>query len=104
MNKDAFLRFIADSHDCGESQLDTAINRGLYRAKNDMFDPKKFFMLAAACVFTFVMCISVILNPLEEASEMYYQNRHKAMPGSAEVLDGYINDIASNFNRFIGEE
>ena len=104
MNKDAFLRFVTNSRDCAQLQLDTAINRWLFRAKNDRLDLKKIFLLAAACVFTFVMCISVILIPLEEASEMYYQNRHKAMPGSAEVLDGYINDITSNFNRFIGEE
>ena len=104
MNKDAFLRFITNSRDCGQLQLDTAINRGLYRAKNDMLDPKKIYILAFACVFAFVMCISVILNPFEEVLEMYYQNRHKAMPGSAEVLDGYINDIASNFKIFIGEK
>ena len=104
MNKDVFLRFIANSCDCEQLKLDTAINRGLYRAKNDKLDYKKFFILAAACVFTFVMCISVIRNPLEEASEMYYRNRHNIMPGSAEVLDGYINDIASNFKRFIGEK
>ena len=104
MNKDAFSRFIADNRDCGQLQLDAAINKGLNKAKNDILDLKKFFLLAAACVFTFVMCMSLVLNPLEEVSEMYYQNRHKTMPGSAEVLDGYINDIVSNFNRFIGEK
>jgi len=104
MNKDLFLQFIANSCDCEQLQLDTAINRGLYMAKNYKLEPKKFFVLAATCVFTLIMCLSVTLIPLKEASEMYYENRQRAMPGSAEILDGYINDIAGNLKRFTGEE
>jgi len=104
MNKDSFMQFIADNRDCEQFLLDAAISKGLYKAKNDKLDSKKFFMLAAACVLTFALCISVILTPLQAVSEIYYQNRHKVMPGSEEVLDGYLNAIASNFKRFIGEE
>ena len=104
MNKETFLEFIANSRDCEQLLLDTAINRGLNKAKNDKLDFKKIFMLAAACVFTFVMCISINLTPFKAGVEAYYQNRNNAMPGSAEVLDGYVNDIVSYFKRFIGEE
>ena len=104
MNKKTFLQFIVNSRDCEQLLLDTAINKGLNEAKDNKLDFKKFLMLAAACVFTFVTCTSINLTPLKAAAEMYYRNRHKAMPGSAVVLDGYINDIASDFKRFIGEE
>ena len=103
MNKDTFLRFIAHNRDCEEFQLDAAINTGLRRAR-DRFDSKKILKLAAACVFTFVMCITVNLKPLKAAADEYYQSRYKAMPGSAELLGGYINDIVSIFKGFIGEE
>ena len=104
MNKNAFMQFIASDRDCEEFKLDTAINKGLQRARNDKLDSKKIFLLAAACVFIFVMCLTVNLRPLKEAAEEYYQYRQKSMPGSSEVLDGYLNEIANNFKRFIGED
>ncbi len=103
MNKDVFLQFIENSRDCEQFQLDKAINKGINRAREDRFDSKKMLMLAAACVFTFVMCITVNLKPFQAAANEYYQNRNKHMPGSAEVLVGYINDVANNLKRFIGE-
>ncbi|MDR2924338.1 MAG: hypothetical protein LBU85_13505 [Treponema sp.] len=104
MNKDSFLRFVADSRDCGQTRLDTAINRGLRMARNDRFDFKKIVKLAAACVFTFLMCITVNLSPFKAAADEYYQNRYKAMPGSAEALEGYMKDIAESLRKIIGEE
>jgi len=103
MNNDAFLRLISDSRDCEQSQLSKAINKGLNRARNDRLDSKKILMLAAACLFTFVMCITSNLRPFQEAADGYYQYRNNSMPGSTEVLAGYINDIAGNLKRFIGE-
>jgi hypothetical protein len=102
MNKDSFLRFVADSRDCGQTRLDAAINRGLYKARNDKFDLKKMIKLAAACVFTFVMCITVNLRPFKAVADEYYQNRYKAMPGSAEALEGYIKDITVNLEKYLG--
>ncbi len=104
MNKDAFLHCIENSRDCNQFKLDAAINSGIYKAKSNKLDSRKFLMLAAACVCTFVMCITISLNPFKTATESYYQTRNKAIPVSAEVLDGYIHDIAINVMRFIGEE
>jgi len=104
MNRDSFLRHIENSRDCEPARLDIAVNSGLRRAKNDRFDSKKLLMLAAASVFTFVMCITLNASPYEAAVEGYYQNRQKIMPGSAEALDGYIKDIASNFQKYLGGE
>ena len=104
MNKDSFLRYIENDRDCEQDRLDTAVNRGLHRAKNDRLDSKKMFMLAAACVFTFVMCIIVNLKPLKMAVEGYYLNWNKTMSGSTEILDGYISDIASNIKKNLGGE
>jgi hypothetical protein len=104
MNKDTFLQFITNSRNCGQVQLNTAINKGLHRARNDKFDIKKILKLVAACAFTFLMCITLNQKPFKAAAEGYYQNRNKEMPGSVEILDGYLNDIANNFKRFIGEE
>jgi len=104
MNKDTFLQFIGNSRDCEQFNLDNAVNRGLYKFKNDRIDSKKIFKLAAACVFTFFMCITITLIPLKTIVDEYYQNRNNSMPGSAEVLVGYINNITSNFKIFIGDE
>jgi len=104
MDNNTFLRFIANSRDCEHFRLDDAIKKGINRARNDRFDSKKILRLAAACVFTFVMCVTINLRQFKVAAEEYYLNRYRAMPGSAEVLDGYMNSIVTNFKRFIGEE
>ena len=104
MNKDSFLRYIENDRECEQDRLDIAVNRGLQRAKNDRLDTQKILMLAAACVFTFAMCITVNLKPLKMAVEGYYLNWNKTMSGSMEILDGYINDIAGNLKKNLGGE
>ena len=102
MNKDFFLGHIENSRDCDQNLLDGAVNRGLRRAKNDRFDAKKIFMLAAAGIFTCAICIAINLMPFSTAVERYYRNRQKIMPGSSEVLDGYIKDITVNLEKYLG--
>ena len=104
MNKDLFLRCIENTRDCDKERLDSAVNRGLRRAKKDSIDTKKIFMLAAASVFTFVICITINLMPVSTVVERYYQNRQKIMPGSSEVLSGYIKDITINLKKYLGGE
>jgi hypothetical protein len=104
MNKDSFLRYIENDCDCEQGRLDRAVNRGLHKAKNDRLDAKKLFMLAAASVFTFALCINVNLMPLSTVVEKYYDNRQKIMPGSSEILNGYIKDIVSNLEKYLGGE
>ena len=104
MNKDSFLRFIENNRDCEMDRLDMAVNRGLRRAKNDSFDSKKLFMLAAASVFTFALCIAVNLMPFTEVVEGYYQSRQKMMPGTSQALYGYIKDITANLEKYLGGE
>lgn len=48
MNKDSFLRYIENDRDCEQDRLDTAVNRGLHRAKNDRLDSKNVY--ACRCV------------------------------------------------------
>jgi hypothetical protein len=104
MNKDLFLKCIENNRDCNQEWLDAAVNRGLRRAKNDRIDPKKIFILAAACVFTFMICITINLMPVSTVVERYYRNRQKIMPGSSEVLSGYIKDITVNLEKYLGGE
>jgi hypothetical protein len=104
MNKDSFLRYIENNRECEQDRLDIAVNKGLQRVKNDRLDSKKMLMLAAACVFTFAMCITVNLKPLKMAVECYYLNWNKTMLGSTEILDGYISNIASNLKKNLGGE
>ena len=104
MNKDLFLRCIGNSRDCDQDRLDAAVKRGLRRARNDRFDTKKLFMLAAASVFMFAICITIHLMPFSTVVERYYQNRQKIMPGSSEVLNGYIKDITVNLEKYLGGE
>ena len=104
MNRDSFLRHIENSRDCEQDRLNMAVNRGLRRARSDRFDTKKLLKLAAACVFTFTMCLTVNLQPLKTAVNEYYRNWNKIPPGSAEVLDGYIKDIADNVMKYLGGE
>jgi len=104
MNKDLFLKCIENNRDCNREQLDVAVSRGLRMAKNDRIDTKKIFILAAACVFTFVICITINLMPVSTVVEKYYQNRQKIMPGSSEVLSGYIKDITINLKKYLGGE
>ena len=61
-------------------------------------------MLAAASVFTLAMCFTVNLRPIKTAVDEYYRNWDKIPPGSVEVLDGYIKNIASNIKRYLGGE
>ena len=102
MNKDLFLKRIENSRDCNQDQLDAAVNRGLHRAKNDRIDTKKLFMLAAASVFTFTVCITINIMPFSTIVERYYQNREKTMPGSSEMLNSYIKDITVNIEKYLG--
>ena len=104
MNNDEFLRYVDNNRDCEQDRLDIAVKKGLIRARNDRFDTKKFLTLAAACVFTFAMCITINLKPFNTAAEAYYQNWNRTMPDIASALDGYINDIANNFKRYSGGE
>jgi hypothetical protein len=102
MNKDLFLRCIENSRDCDQERLDIAVNKGLRMAENDRFDTKKLFMLAAAGIFTFAICIVINIMPVSMAVERYYRNREKAMPGSTEMLNSYIKDIAVNLEKYLG--
>ena len=104
MNSDEFLRNIENSRDCDQSRLDTAVSKGLRRAKSDRVDPRKLLALAAACVVSFTLCITVNLKPFEAAMESYYQSRQKMMPGASEALDGYINNIADTLYKYLGGE
>jgi hypothetical protein len=102
MNKDLFLRCVENTRDCENDHLDIAVNKGLHRGKNDSFDFKKLFMLVSASVFSFVVCVAVNLMPLTTIVDEYYRNRQKIMPGSSEMLDIYIKDIAGNLEKYLG--
>jgi len=130
MNKDAFLRHIENSRDCEQERLETAVKKGLARAKSDRLDSwrglrsnpspipyenniprriaagnvdaRKLLMLAAASVFTLVMCFTVNLRPFRMAVDDYHRSWNKIPPGSVEVLDGYIKDIANTIERYLG--
>jgi hypothetical protein len=102
MNNDLFLRHIENSRDCDQARLNVAVNRGLRRAKNERIDTKKLFMLAAAGIFTFAICITINIMPFSTAFEGYYRNREKIMPGSSEMLNSYIKGITVNLEKYLG--
>jgi hypothetical protein len=58
--------------------------------------------LAAACAFTFIVCFAVNLRPIKSAAEYYYRSRSAMMPGSAEVLEGYVKDITDTIESYLG--
>jgi len=102
MNEEPFLSYVENTRDCEETKLDAAINRGLRKAKDDRIDFRKLLTLAAACVFTLAVCFSVNLRPVKLAAEGYYQSRSAMMPGSGEVLDGYIKKITDTIVFYLG--
>jgi hypothetical protein len=102
MNKDSFLRYIENDRGCAEDRLDLAVKKGLRRAKNDKFDYKKVFKLAAASVFTLALCIIINFMPFSTVAERYYESRQKMMPGSSEVLSGLFKVIACNIEKYLG--
>jgi len=102
MKNDVFLKHIEDSRDCNQTKLDDAVNRGLRKAKNDRIDTGKIFMLAAAGVFAFALCITINLMQYSTVVAKYYQNRQKIMSGSSEALSGYIKDITSRLEKHVG--
>ena len=104
MNRDLFLEYVENNRDCEQERLDIAVNMGLNRAKNDRIDTRKMFMLVAACVFTFAMCINTNLKPLKMVVEDYYLNWNKTMLGNTIILDGYMSDMASNIKKNLGGE
>ena len=104
MNERSFNQYIEDNRDCDKDRLDGAVNKGLARAKSERFDTKKIMMLTAAGVFTIIMCFSVNLRPVKMAVDEYYRNWDKIPPGSVEVLDGYIKELAVTVKRYLGGE
>ena len=102
MNKKSFISFIENTRDCEESRLDAAVNKGLRKAKNERTDFRKVFMLAAASVFTAVMCFSVNLRPIRSLADGYYQGRSAMMSTSSELFDGYIKNIADKIVFYLG--
>jgi hypothetical protein len=104
MNKDSFLRYVEHNRDCDKDRLDGAVNKGLTRAKSERLDTKKLLMLAAASVFTVIICFTMNLQPVKMAVDEYYRNWDKIPPGSVEVLDGYIRELAINVKRYLGGE
>jgi hypothetical protein len=102
MNKETFLSYVDSTRDCEESRLDAAVNKGLYKAKNDRTDFRKVLMLVAACVFTVVICFSLNLRPIRSAAEKYYQSRSAMMSDSSELLGGYIKKIADTIVFHLG--
>jgi len=102
MNNDSFLSYVRNTRDCEETRLDAAVSKGLRRAKNERTDFRKVLMLAAACVFTVVMCFSVNLRPIRSIAEEYYQSRSAMMSDSSEVLDGYIKSMADTIVFYLG--
>jgi len=102
MNKESFLSYVESTRDCEESRLDAAVNKGLRKARNEQTDFRKVLMLAAASVFTIVMCFSVNLQPIKSAADGYYRNRSAMMSDSSEMLDGYIKDIADTILLYLG--
>lgn len=104
MNNDTFLRYVEEKRTCEESRLDAAVSRGLFKAKNDSYDRNKFFLLAAASVFSFALCLLVNSIPAKNISENYYQNQHKNMTDSSEIINGYMIDITVNIKKYLGGE
>jgi len=96
MNKESFLSYVENTRDCEVIKLDAAVNKGLRKAKDDRTDFRKVLMLAAACVFTAVICFSVNMQPVRLAAEKYYQSRSAMMSDSSELLDGYIKNLADS--------
>jgi len=102
MDKEQFIKYIENDRDCSIDSLDIAINKGLRKAKNDRIDNKKLFLLAAACLFTLIICFSINLGLFNTDAVNYYQYWHKALPGTAEILDLYQNDITTKIMIFLG--
>ena len=104
MNKDSFIQYVKKDRDCDKDRLDGAVNKGLVRAKSERFDTKKLLMLAAASVFTLVMCFTINLRPVKMAVDDYYRSWDKIPPGNIEMLDGYLKELAVNVKRYLGGE
>ena len=104
MNNKLFLQYIENNCGCEQDRLDIAVNEGLQRAKNDRLDSKSFIKLTAAFLLTFVICISINTEPFRTAVENYYLSWHIHMPGSSEILNGYMNEMAGNIKRHLGGE
>ncbi|MDR0464364.1 MAG: hypothetical protein LBG94_04505 [Treponema sp.] len=102
MNKELFLQLIENNCDCKQDCLDTAINRGLQKAKNDRVDTKKILTLAVAFVLTFSMCFTVNTRPLKMAVDGYYVNWNKTMSGNIEILNDYLVEMTSNIKKHLG--
>ena len=104
MNEKSFNQYVEKDRDCDNDRLDGAVKLGLARAKSERLDSRKLLMLAAASVFTVIMCFTVNLRPFRMAVEDYYRSWDKIPPGSVEVLDGYIKELAVNVRRYLGGE
>jgi hypothetical protein len=102
MNKDVFMWHIENTRDCGMAALDAAVKKGISRARSDKFDSGKLFKLVAASVFTLAVCFVVNLKPFESLAERRHQNWNNMAPGTADVLDGYIRNIADSFYKYLG--
>ena len=104
MNEDSFNQYVENDRDCEQDRLDEAVNKGLARAKGERLDSRKLLMLAAAGVFTVIMCFTVNLRPVKMAVDEYYRGEGKIPSGNVEVFNGYIKELADNVMRILGGE
>lgn len=102
MKNDSFLRYINNSRDCEPSLLDSAVNRGLTRIKNEQPDVKKIYMLAAVGIFAAALLFSVNLTPHKPLVEIYYGLRPNNISKNSEALGSYFTDMAVNIRKFSG--
>jgi|GEM_PF-3661780 len=102
MNKEMFLQLIESDCNCNQDCLNTAVNKGFKRAKNDKVDYKKIFTLAVAFVLTFSMCFTVNTQPLKTAVDNYYMNWNKSKASNMEILDDYLVEKISNIKKHLG--
>jgi len=103
MNSDLFLRHIEKNCGCEQDCLDAAVENGLRKAKNDRLSPVKFLMLAAACVFTFAIIITINSGSLDVITDRYYQ-RISFDANSSEVINNYLVDFIINIKKNLGGE
>lgn len=103
MNKNLFFQYVDNTRDCDTALLNIAVQKGLYRAKNDKPDIKKLFCLAAAYAVTAALCVSLNTAPFKTASESYLLGRSNTIQGSAEALDNYAKDISNSIIKYLGD-
>ena len=102
MNEDLLKKYVESTRDCDSSLLESAVSKGLQRAKSGGMDYKRLLSLAAACAATIVLCVAMVSEPISTASAEIIRNNSRVTQSESEALYRYLTSVSTAAIQLLG--